>query len=43
VNVLCRWKLRMCADKSAYMSWSLDLRMRPTMILVSILLHRQEG
>ena len=44
VNVLCsRWKLRMCADKSAYTTRSLDLSMRPINIRVSILLHRQEG
>jgi hypothetical protein len=37
------WELRMCADKSAYMSRSLDLGMRPIRIRVSILLHRREG
>ena len=49
VNLLCsRWKLRMCADKSAYMSRSLDLSIRPikirvSILFLSILLHRQEG
>jgi hypothetical protein len=37
------WKLSMCVDKSAYMSRSLDLGMRPIRIRVLILLRRQEG
>ena len=37
------WKFRMCADKSAYMSRSLDLSMPPIKIRVSILVHGQEG